>query len=112
MFKPHGANTERAGAQRGATSVGAHQQITLRDLWPACGHHDRKEQEVAGPPLLHHIEGLCAAAATSPASISLWPQKKTKKKQKKKSADRKRAEGVVFRSAATPRVMSCVRVDV
>ena len=68
MFKPHGANTERAGAQRGATSVGAHQQITLRDLWPACGHHDRKEQEV-GPPLLHHIEGLCAAAATSPASV-------------------------------------------
>ena len=68
LFKPHGANTERAGAQRGATSVGAHQQITLRDLWPACGHHDRKEQEV-GPPLLHHIEGLCAAAATSPASV-------------------------------------------
>ena len=46
--------------------VGAHQQITLRDLWPACGHHDRKEQEV-GPPL---IEGLCAvAASTSPASV-------------------------------------------
>ena len=63
--------------------MGAHQQITLRDLWPACGHHDRKEQEVAGPPLLHHIEGLCAAAATSPASVCLWPQKKTKKKTKK-----------------------------
>ena len=52
----HTARTqrERAGAQRGATSVGAHQQITLRDLWPACGHHDRKEQEVGPPPLHHH----------------------------------------------------------
>ena len=55
------------------------------------------------------IEGLCAAATTSPASVFDYGRRK---KEKKKSADRKRAEGVVFRSAATPRVMSCVRVDV
>lgn len=89
----HTARTqrERAGAQRGATSVGAHQQITLRDLWPACGHHDRKEQEVGPPPLHHHIEGLCAAATTSPASVFDYGRRKKKKKRSQPTARERKA---------------------